>query len=292
VRGLLGGKDLTGRLEMAIRTAVSLAARAPALAESKRTCTTPLALVVAGATVVIVPVQVGAIELAPGKPGIAPWVKAHPIPVAIRLRNGANVPAGAAVVRIGTQKGAGPVAIDSARGAVVNARSGNARDNLAGRRRGTHGAASSAVEFVIVEIGAIIAATGLPNEVAVVAAGPAVRVRRQVAAGVVSAGSTDVAGVAIARPTGREALRLLRLRATLTEGFARVGAVSPDRGSQPQRGQDRAGENGPQPAQRFAPRNWATEDWNTKDRLGQRFGEFIKKISHDRFLSWLKKTPG
>ena len=221
------------------------------MAESKPTCTTPRALVAAGATVGIVPVQVDASALAPGKPGSAPWVKAHPIPVAIRLRNGANVPAGAAVVGIRAQVCARPVAVDSARGAVVNAGSGNARDNPAERRRGTHAAASSAVEFVIVEISAIIAATGLPNEFAVVAAGPTVRVRRQVAAGVVSAGSADVAGVAIARPTGREALRLLRLRATLTEGSARVWSVSPDRGSQPQRGQHSTRENGPQPAQRF-----------------------------------------
>ena len=189
--------------------------------------------------------------------------------VTVRGRLGADVPAGAAVVRIGIQEGAFPVAVDSARGAAVNARSGNTCDNLAERRRGTHGAASSAVEFVIVEIGAVIAATGLANQVAVVAAGPTVRVRRQVAAVVVSAGSADVAGVAVAPPTGREALGLLRLRATLTEGSARVWAVSPGGGCQPQRGQDRAGENGPQPAQRFASRNWATEDWNTKDRLGQ-----------------------
>jgi len=37
VRGLLGGKDPTGRLEMAIRAAVSFAARARAFAESKNT---------------------------------------------------------------------------------------------------------------------------------------------------------------------------------------------------------------------------------------------------------------
>ena len=76
--------------------------------------------------------------------------------------------------------------------------------------------AASAVEDVGGEIGAMIAATGLPQGVAVISAGPAVRVVQQVAAhpaasggraaDVISAGSADAAGVAVACPTGRQAL--------------------------------------------------------------------------------------
>ena len=92
--------------------------------------------------------------------------------------------------------------------------------------------AASAVGDVGGEIGAMTAATGLPQGVAVISAGPAVRVVQQVAAhpaasggraaDVSSARSADAAGVAVARPAGRQALRLLLRRATFAESFARV----------------------------------------------------------------------
>ena len=178
--------------------------------------------------------------------------------VAAVVEPGARSAAAAAVVEVTLKINTFPVAVG------VRPKTSVARAiDTDGRRRVADFAAGAAVEFVIVEIGAVMAATGLPNELAVVAAGPAVRVIRQVAAesvatrrraaGVVSAGSTDATGVAVARATDRQALRLLRLRATFTKGCARVWAVSPGGGCQPQRGQDRAGENGPQPAQRFAP---------------------------------------
>jgi hypothetical protein len=125
------------------------------------------------------------------------------------------------------------------------------------------------------QIGAIIAAAGLSQRPAVVAAGPAVRVGFQIAAhpvasrdrtaDVTAARSTQAAGVALALLAGGEALRLLRLVVTFAEGFAGILGVGPG-GLQSQRAQHGAGENGSQAAQRFAARH----------RLSQRFGEFIE----------------
>src|SRR5262245_33291079 len=78
--------------------------------------------------VVAVRRQVSAtVAFAPGLPGSAPWVKAHPNRVAIRRRFGANVPAGAAVVGIQDQERAPPVAVDGPLDAVVDARAVDAR---------------------------------------------------------------------------------------------------------------------------------------------------------------------
>src|SRR5262245_34990831 len=156
---------------MAISAAVSLAVRAPALAASKPTCTAPLALVVAGATVVVVPVQVDAMELAPGKPGRARWVKAHPIPVAIRLRIGANVSARAAVVGIPAQICARPVAVDGPRAAVVDAPAVDAGGYfIDASTRPTVVETGAAVVDVVVGVGAVGAAAVLRGRAAAVAA--------------------------------------------------------------------------------------------------------------------------
>jgi hypothetical protein len=201
-------------------------------------------------------------------------------PAAKRGQSGAHVPACSAVEWIRIHRDARPVAVGKARCAGVNARSGNARDDHARNRRGTHITASPAVQNVMGQIGAIMAATGLPHGPAVVAAGPAVRVGFQIAAhpvasrdrttDVTAARSRHAAGVALALLAGGETFRLLRLVVTFAEGFAGVLGVSPG-GWQSQRAQHRAGENSPQPPQRFAARNI----------LGQRFGEFIEQVFHD-----------
>src|SRR5262249_47221213 len=167
-------------------------------------------------------------------------------PAAVRGLSGAHVAAGSAVVRVVIHEGARPVAVEGARGAVVNARSGNTIDNLSRKRCGTRGAASSAVEDVSGQIRAIVAAACLPQGPAVVSAGPAVRIRLQVAAdplarrdratGVAAARSGEATGVAVARLAGREALILLFGIAALAESFARIGPLRPRR-FQPQRAQ-------------------------------------------------------
>ena len=182
---------------------------------------------------------------------------------------------GSAVAGIEAQEGADAVAAGGAGDTVVDARAGDARDGFVGRRCGTHSSAASAVVEVGGEIDATTAATGLSQSVAVISAGPAVRVMQQVAAhpaasggraaDVFSARSADAAGVPVARLTSRQALRLLLRRATFAEGFARVPAAGPS-GSHPQRAQHRTGEDGAQPAQRFAARH----------RLRQRLGELIE----------------
>src|SRR5262245_4183621 len=104
-----------------IRAAVSIgiAADADALALSGDTCFRLSARIVARTAVVLVPQQVDA-NSAPGKPGSAPWVKAHPLAVAIRRRVRADVSAGATVLGIRAQKCACPVAVDGALDAVVD----------------------------------------------------------------------------------------------------------------------------------------------------------------------------
>src|SRR4051812_26665210 len=99
---------------------------------------------------------------------------------------------------------------------MVDALPGNARDSFVLSRRGTLGATAPAVEDVRGEIGAVTATAGLSVRPAVIAAGPAVRVRLEVAAdplagcdraaGVTAARSGETAGVAVARLAGRKTL--------------------------------------------------------------------------------------
>jgi hypothetical protein len=161
----------------------------------------------------VVKAQVGANATAKRTPRFA-WA-AFPS-VAVRCRSATDIAAGTAVLGITIHWGAGAVAADGSSGAVVDTRAGDARDGFVGRRRGAHTSAASAVENVGGEVGAMTAATGLPQGVAVISAGPAVRVVQQVAAhpaasggraaDVISAGPADAAGVAVARSTGRQAL--------------------------------------------------------------------------------------
>src|SRR5262245_14590436 len=73
--------------------------------------------------------------------------------IAVRGRFGADMPAGAAVVGIENQVGAGSIAaVDSAGDAVIKALSGNARDIFIHPWRGTRGAAVSTIEDVTAEI--------------------------------------------------------------------------------------------------------------------------------------------
>ena len=185
--------------------------------------------------------------------------------VAVRGRFGADVSAGAAVVRIRNHGRACPIADDSAIDTVVNARALNASAILVRTRCVTPGAASSAVAHVVGEIGAVIAATGLANGAAVIAAGPAVRVGPQIAArpaaryggaaDVFSAGAPQAGRVAATCLAGRQALVLLRLVGTPSaEGFARVLLGGPG-GPQPQLAEYRAGEDRPHPPQRLAARH-------------------------------------
>src|SRR5262249_47017906 len=152
-------------------------------------------------------------------------ISAGPL-VAVRGCSATDVAASAAVVWIGIQQGAGPVAVDGARDAVVAAKSRNAGDGLVGTRRGTLLAAASPVVDVIVEIGTMTATKGPTGG----------------AGHVGSARTAGAAGVAPARPADFETLRLLRLFAALTEGIAHVLPCRP-RGFQPQRAEHRAGEN-------------------------------------------------
>ena len=127
-------------------------------------------------------------------------------PVAVRGHCGADIAAGAAVGRVGFKKGARPVAVDSARRAVVLTESSDACDNLVGRRRGTLPAAASAVLDVVIETGAKAAATALAGGAAEVAA----------------TGPTDAAGVALAPPADVEALIVLFPIAAVAEVHTRI----------------------------------------------------------------------
>ena len=102
-------------------------------------------------------------------------IAAYPL-VTVRGWFGADVSAGAAVVRIRNHGRACPVADHSAIDAVVNARSLNASAVLIRTSLVTPGAALSAVFHVIGQISAVVAATALAVGAAVVSAGPAVGV--------------------------------------------------------------------------------------------------------------------
>ena len=140
--------------------------------------------------------------------------------------------AGAAVVRIRIHRSAYPAANDGTLHARINARAIKAFAILVGSGVSTPGAAASAVVEVVGQISAVVAATGLANVPAVVAAGAAVRVRAQIAAhsvashglaaDVASAGSAQAARVAVTGLAGREALVLLCFIGTPAERLARV----------------------------------------------------------------------
>jgi hypothetical protein len=179
---------------MAIREAASLsAADACAYAEPRFTCCTPRALVVAGATVVVVREQVDARELAPGKPGSAPWVKANSL-VADWRRVGTDVAACAAVIWIGIQRAAHAVAPHCTFDAGVKAIAADALAKLIGTRRRAAEAATAAVIKIVLQVGAVGSTTGLAIVAAVVATGSAVGVGRQITAHSVAngAGAADI----------------------------------------------------------------------------------------------------
>src|SRR5262245_59233325 len=116
---------------------------------------------------------------------------------------GADVAARAAVFGIGIKVRAGPAAVRSARDAVVGTKSRDAGDGLVDTGRPAALATPSAVVDVILQTGAMTAATALPGG----------------AADVIAARPADAAGVALARPPDLEALRLLRPFAALTEAL-------------------------------------------------------------------------
>jgi hypothetical protein len=216
--------------------------------------------VVAGATVVIVPVREGANALAPGLTGPAPRVKAHPIPVAIRLGIGTHVPARAAVVGIPAQVSARPVAVDGPRRAAVDALAVGAGGLFVGdSTRPAVVETGAAVADVGVEVGAVIAATGF----------------RIVAAIEAAAGSTDSTAGLHARLTGREACLPLPLGALIAEGPAGVRPSGPG-GPQSQRTEHRAGQGGAKQTKCIAARNGF---------VSQRFRELIDVMGHGGHLS-------
>src|SRR5262249_2134344 len=138
-----------------------------------------------------------------------------------------------------------------------------ARHRFVLSRGRTLGTTVPAIEDVRGQIGTIAATASFAVSLAIVATSPAVRVRLQVAAdplagrdratSVAATGSADAARVAVALLTSRQALRLLRLVAALAELGTRIGPLRPRR-FRPQRTEDRAGNDGPQPSQRFTAR--------------------------------------
>src|SRR5262249_21377931 len=148
--------------------------------------------------------------------------------VAERCRIGADVSAGAAVVRVRVQEGACPIAGGGAVDAGVDAVAVDARAVLVGAGRRTHVAARAAVGDVNGQIGAVVAA----------------------------AGAAEAAGVAVARPAGCKASVLLALITASTECLARVfpsgGLVPGGRRGGPQRAEEGAGQNGAEASQGLA----------------------------------------
>jgi hypothetical protein len=96
--------------------------------------------------------------------------------VAVRRRFWAYVAARAAVVGIGIQIAAHPVALDSPCDAGIVTTACDALAKLIRTRRRATESATAAIVKVVFQIRAISAATGLTKVAAVVAAGPAVRV--------------------------------------------------------------------------------------------------------------------
>ena len=156
---------------------------------------------------------------------------------AVRSRCGADVSARTAVVRIRHDGGACPGTFESPLGAVVHARSVNARTNLIGTSLVTSVAAGPAVVEVVGEIGA----------------------------GVAPAGTTETSGVAVASLAGGEAGVLLLLVGAMAEVFARVPSGGPGC-VQAQRAEDGPGQGGSEEPERLAAGNGLVE----------RLGEFIE----------------
>jgi hypothetical protein len=144
----------------------------------------------------------------------APSLRARPLAttdtgplVTVWRRSAADVATRSAIVWVATQVSTCPSAIDRAIDAPVEALPVNARAVLVLTRVSTRSAAGSAVVEVVGEIGADVAAR---------------------------ARSTETAGVAVARPTRREAGILSALAGTPAKGFARIAPPGPG-GSQAQR---------------------------------------------------------
>src|SRR5262249_20905756 len=156
---------------------------------------------------------------------------------------------------------AAPVALVGAIDTVVDALSGNAGDVFVRSRRGTNHPAAAAVENVVLEVGAVIAATGFSVSPAVVAAGTAIRVRLEIAADPLARGNRTAgvaatcpgqsAGVAVAGLAGRQTLILLFLVCAFAKRLAGIDLARP-RGFEAQRAEDGASEDSAQPSQRLA----------------------------------------
>jgi hypothetical protein len=179
-------------------------------------------------------------------------------PDAVGGLRGAGDPAVAAVAGIPGHVGARSVATDSAAGADVLTVSVDARAVLVRARLVTHDAAGAAVEDVIVEVGAVAAATG-PSAAA---------------AHVAAATPADAAGILVARLAGREAPVLLPLVATLAERLARVGLTG-ERRVEAERTEHGAGQHRAEAAQRFA----------AGKGLSEGFREFVPVMGHGLGLS-------
>ena len=114
------------------------------------------------------------------------WAIAHATAAdalaAMRIGPGANIAASAAVVGIGIQDAALAVARHRAFNARIQTRAADALADFKETRVGAVEAATAAVVEVVFQIGAIISATCLSVNAAIVAAGAAVRVGLQVAA--------------------------------------------------------------------------------------------------------------
>ena len=181
------------------------------------------------------------------------------------IETGTHVSAVAAVVRIGIQIAACSVARDSPFHTGVVTAPCDALAKLIRTRRRAAKAATAAIVEIVLQVGTIRAATGFAVNTAVVAAGPAVGIRAQVAAcavanclrtaNVFAAGSAQAAGVAIAGLAGGEAWILLGIVGTaIANGFARILPGSPG-GSQFPRIEDGSRQSGSQQAERLTPGN-------------------------------------
>ena len=111
-----------------------------------------------------------------------PHATAADATAAMRIGPGANMAASAAVIGIGIQDAALAVARHRPLDASVETRAADALAEFKGTRVGAAETATAAVVEVVFQIGAIISATRLSINAAIVAAGSAVRVGSQVAA--------------------------------------------------------------------------------------------------------------
>jgi len=184
-------------------------------------------------------------------------LKAGPVE-ADRRRIRARIATRPTVLRIGSHVSTSPEAVDSAVDAVIDARSGNTRDVFIRAGRIAHRPTTSAIGDIVFQIGAVIAATHLAVDPAVVPTGSAVGVGLQIAAhplagrdrtaGVTAARPSQPAGVPVALFAGVQALALLLGIAAFSEGFARIDLALPG-GFQPQGTENCAGKHRPQSPQ-------------------------------------------